>query len=116
MKSFLFVAERTGEYLLAMPLRKRDRLVAMPDLAVEREMHELHARIDSMETTYRCTVDARDIGEAESENEARHEGEEVIVEDAVDERLFRVVARIGAREKMDIPVYEGNLDIEELLD
>jgi hypothetical protein len=38
------------------------------------------------------------------------------VEDAVDERLFRVVARIGAREKMDIPVYEGNLDVEELLD
>jgi hypothetical protein len=30
--------------------------------------------------------------------------------------LFRVVARIGAREKMDIPVYEGNLDVEELLD
>jgi hypothetical protein len=23
---------------------------------------------------------------------------------------------MGAREKMDIPVYEGNLDVEELLD
>jgi hypothetical protein len=30
--------------------------------------------------------------------------------------LIRVVARMGARAKMDIPVYEGNLDVEELLD
>jgi hypothetical protein len=97
-----------------MPPRRRDR--PMPDPAVEREMCELRARLDAMETTQRCTVDAGDISEAESENEAGNEGEEVAVEDAADERLFRVVARIGAREKMDIPVYEGNLDVEELLD
>jgi hypothetical protein len=30
--------------------------------------------------------------------------------------LFRIVARIGAREKMDIPMCEGNLDVEELID
>jgi hypothetical protein len=30
--------------------------------------------------------------------------------------LIRVVARMSARAKMDIPVYEGNLDVEELLD
>jgi hypothetical protein len=35
--------------------------------------------------------------------EAGNEEEEVAVEDAVEECLFRVVARIGAREKMDIP-------------
>jgi hypothetical protein len=97
-----------------MPLRRRDR--PMPDLAVEREMCELCARLDAMETTQRRTVDAGDISEAESENEAGHEGEEVTVEDAADERLFRAVARIGARAKMDITVYEGNLDVEELLD
>jgi hypothetical protein len=34
----------------------------------------------------------------------------------MDECLFRVVVRIGAREKMDIPMYEGNLDVKELLD
>jgi hypothetical protein len=97
-----------------MPPRRRDR--PMPDLAVEREMHELHARLDAMETTQRCTVNASDISKTESENEAGNEGEEVAVEDAADERLFRVVARIGAREKMEIPMYEGNLDVEELLD
>jgi hypothetical protein len=96
-----------------MPLRRRDR--PMPDLAVEREMHELHARLDAMETTQRRTIDTGDISEADSENEDGHK-EEVVVEDAVDECLFRAVTRIGAREKMDIPVYEGNLDVEELLD
>jgi hypothetical protein len=87
----------------------------MPDPAVEREMRELRARLDAMETTQRQTVDVGDVSEAESENEAGAE-EEVAVEDAAEERLFRVVARIGAREKMDILMYEGNLDVEELLD
>ena len=88
----------------------------MFDLAVEREMRELRAKLDAMETSQRCTINVGDISEAESENEDGNEGEEVAVEDAADERLFRVVARIGAREKMGIPMYEGNLDVEELLD
>ena len=88
----------------------------MPDPAVEREMRELHARLDAMETAQRCTVNVGDIREVESEDEAGHEGEEVAAEDAANERLIRVVARMSARAKMDIPVYEGNLDAEELLD
>jgi hypothetical protein len=56
-----------------------------------------------------------DVSESESENEVGAR-EEVVAEDVVEERLFRVVARIWAREKMDIPMYEGNLDVEELLD
>jgi hypothetical protein len=97
-----------------MPPRRRDR--PMPDPAMEREMRELHARLDPMETAQRRTVNAGDISEDESENEAGNEGEEVTIEDAADERLFMVVARIGAKEKMKIPMYEGNLDIEEILD
>jgi hypothetical protein len=92
--------------------RRRDR--QLPDPAREREMHELRVRLDAMEIAQRRTVDAGDISEYESENEAGNE--EVAAEDAADERLFRVVARIGVREKMDILVYEGNLDVEELLD
>jgi DNA-binding transcriptional regulator WhiA len=29
---------------------------------------------------------------------------------------IQAIARIGAREKMQIPIYEGNLDVEKLLD
>ena len=79
-------------------------------------MCELCARLDAMEIAQRHIIDVGDISKDESENEAGNEGEEVAVEDVVDECLFRVVARIGAREKMDIPTYEGNLDVEEILD
>ena len=76
-----------------MPPRRRER--AMLDPAVEREMHELRARLDAMETTQRCIVNAGDIIEDESENEA--ENEEVAVEDSAEENLFGAVAKIGAR-------------------
>ena len=78
-------------------------------------MREICARLDAMEIAQRWTTDAGDVSKAERENEARAE-EEVVVEDAAEERLFIVVARIGAKENMDIPMYEGNLDVEELLD
>jgi hypothetical protein len=112
-KSLLFVAEKR-EPFSAMPPRRRDR--PMPDPTVERKMREIRARLDAMETKQRHIFDAGDTSEAESENEAGHEGEEVAVEDVADECLFRDVARICAREKMDIPMYEGNLDVEEIID
>jgi hypothetical protein len=88
----------------------------VPNPAMEREMHNIHARLVDVEIKQRRTVDVGDVSESESEDEAGHEGEEVAAEDATNERLIRAVARMGAREKMDIPVYEGNLDVEELLD
>jgi hypothetical protein len=109
--SLLSTVERKEEFYSHAIEKKRK---AIPDLAVEREMGELHAILDAMEIAQRRTVDVGDISEVEIENE--NEGEEVAIEDAAEECLFRVVARIGAREKMDIPMYEGNLDIEELLD
>ena len=74
----------------------------MTDLAMEKEMHDLRARLEDMETTQRCTINVGDLSDSESEIEAEHE-EEVAVEDASNERLIRAIARMGAREKMDIP-------------
>jgi predicted metal-dependent phosphoesterase TrpH len=113
-----------------MPSRRRDKQTADPpeeremlrrrgrqmnDPTMEKEMCDLHARLEDMETTQRCKVSAGDLSDSESEIEAEHE-EEVVVEDATNERLIRAIARMGARAKMDIPVYEGNLDAEKLLD
>jgi hypothetical protein len=113
-----------------MPPRRRDKLTPDPpedremprrrgrqmtDPAMEREMRDLRARLEDMETSQRHTVSAGDLSDSESEIEAEHE-EEVAAEDASNERLIRSIARMGAREKMDILVYEGNLDAEELLD
>jgi hypothetical protein len=48
------------------------------------------------------------------EEEVGHE-EEVTAEDASTERLIKAIARMSSKTKMDIPVYEGNLNEEELL-
>jgi hypothetical protein len=110
-----------------MPPRRRDRQTPdppeeremprgrgrqMPNPAMEREMCDLHARLEDMETTQRHTTDVGDVSDSKSENEAGHEREEVIAEDAANECLIRAVARMGAKEKMDIPVYEGNMDAQ----
>jgi hypothetical protein len=87
----------------------------MIDPAMEKEMCDLRARLEDMETTQRLTISVGDLSDSESEIEAEQE-EEVAVEDATNECLIKSIARMGARVKMDIPVYEGNLDAEELLD
>jgi hypothetical protein len=115
-----------------MPPRRRDRQTPdppedremprrrgrqMPDPAIEREMRDLRARLEDMETTQRRTQPVLGIlvilkvKMRSNMKEKRSQAE-----DAANERLLRAVARMGARAKMDIPVYEGNLDAEELLD
>jgi hypothetical protein len=93
----------------------RRRGKQMTDPVMEKEMRDLRARLEDMEIAHRCTVNVGDLSDFESEIEAEHE-EEVAAEDAANECMIRAIARIGARAKMDIPVYEGNLDVEELLD
>jgi hypothetical protein len=87
----------------------------MVDPTIERQMHDLRARLEDMETTQRRTASAGDLSDSESKIDVERE-EEVATEDASNECFIRAIARMGAREKMDIPVYEGNLDAEELLD
>jgi len=87
----------------------------MEDPAIERQMHDLRARLEYMKTAQRCTASVGDVSDSDSEVEAKHE-EEVVVEDAVNEHLIKAIVRMGAKEKMDILVYEGNMDAEDLLD
>jgi hypothetical protein len=93
------------------PRRRAERPVENP--VVEREMRELRARLDAMETTQRRAPDVGDVSDAESEE---MEVEGAAGEDVAEERLLKVVVKLGAREKIEIPMYEGNLDVEELLD
>jgi TusA-related sulfurtransferase len=78
-------------------------------------MRDLRARFEDMETTQRCTVGVGDLSDSEDKMEAGHE-EEVTAEDASTKRLIKAIARMGAKKKMDIPVYERNLDAEEIFD
>ena len=81
--------------------------------AIEREMRELRARLEVMEVVQRRESDAGDVSEVESEE---REVEEVAGGDVSEERLLKDVVKLGARENIDIPMYEGNLDAEEMLD
>jgi hypothetical protein len=85
----------------------------MENLVVGREMRELYTILEAMEAIQRRTPAAEDVSDAESEE---IEVEEVIGEDAAEECLLKVVVKLGARAKMNVPMYEGNLDSEELLD
>ena len=69
-------------------------------------------RLDAMEKMQRRAPDAEDIIEGESKE---IEAEENVAEDATQDRLLKVVSRIGARERIEVPMYEGNLEVEEFL-
>jgi hypothetical protein len=79
-------------------------------------MRDLRARLEEMETTQRHGAGAVEFGDFEIEEEAGHDAEEVSAEDASTERLIRAIARMSSKTKMDIPIYEGSLNAEELLD
>jgi hypothetical protein len=81
----------------------------------EREMRELRARLEAMEAAQTRAPDVGDISDAESE-EIEVEVEETAGENVHEEHLLRVVVKLGARAKIEILMYEGNLDAEELLD
>jgi hypothetical protein len=76
-------------------------------------MRELRARLEGMEAVQRRAPDAGDVSDAEREYA---EAEEAIGEHVFEECLLRTIFRLGARAKIEVPMYEGNLDVEELLD
>jgi hypothetical protein len=39
-----------------------------------------------------------------------------VAEDAAQDRLIKSISNIGARERIEVPMYEGNLEVEEFLD
>jgi hypothetical protein len=66
-----------------------------------------------MEEAQRRAPDAGDIIDAESEEV---EVEEDARENVVEEHFLREFVRLGARAKIEVPMYQGNLDVEEMLD
>jgi hypothetical protein len=62
-----------------------------------------------MEASQRRAPNDGDISDAESEKIE-------VEEDVAEERLLREVARLRGRAKIEVPMYEGNVDTKELLD
>jgi hypothetical protein len=94
-------------------VRRRGRPTGNPEM--ERQKRDLRARLEEMETTQRCTAGAGNLSDSDNEVEDEPQGE-VVAEDEANERLIKAITRMSSKTKMDIPVYEGSLDAEELLD
>jgi hypothetical protein len=67
-------------------------------------------RLDPMETTQRIEPYVGDVSEAEYKEE--EEVDENVAEDASKDRLIKFVPKIGARARIEVPMYEGNLEVE----
>ena len=80
----------------------------MENHVVEREVRELRARLEAMEAMQRRTPSTEDVSEEESEE---IEVEEVIGEDVAEEHLLKIVLKLGTRDKVEVPMYESNLDV-----
>jgi hypothetical protein len=85
----------------------------MENLVVGREVREIHERLEAMEAMQRRTPITKYVSDEKREE---IEVEEIIGEYVVEECLLKDVLNLGAREKMYVPMYEGNLDVKELLD
>ena len=83
---------------------------------MERQIRDLRARLEDMEATQRRGADVGEFSDPEFEEEAGHAEEEISTEDASTERLIKAISMMSLKTKMDIPVYEGSLNVEELLD
>ena len=70
-------------------------------------------RLDAMETTQRRAPDTEDISEAERKEV---EVEENVAENVAQDFLIKIVSKIGARARIEVSMYEGILEFEELLD
>jgi hypothetical protein len=105
--------ERQSYDLEDREVRRRGRPARNPEM--EQHMRDLLTRLEEMEIAQRRRVGAGDLSDSKVEEEDGH-AKEVTAEDASTERLIKSIARMGAKAKMDIPVYEGSLDAEQLLD
>jgi hypothetical protein len=75
-------------------VRRRGSPVGNPEM--ERQMRDLRARLEEMETTQRRRVGAGDLSDSEVEEEAGHE-EEVTAEDASTEQLLKAITRMSSK-------------------
>jgi hypothetical protein len=91
-----------------LPRRRRE------NAEMKEEMRRLRMRLDAMETTQRREPNTGDVSEYESEEEV--EAGENVAEDATQDHLTKFVSNIGDRERIEVPMYKGNLQVEELLD
>ena len=75
------------------------------------EVRRLRERMETMETAQRRAPDVKTESSSEESEEEAEAGEEN--ETA---KVLKMLAKVGSRPKIEIPMYEGSLNAEELMD
>jgi hypothetical protein len=98
-----------------MPPRQggRDKNVVTDELHYE--LRCIQARMEAMETMQKRETDVGDVSESkyigsDEEKEGAPGGE------TIEEQIVIMVIKFGSRPKMEVPMYEGNLNVDELLE
>jgi hypothetical protein len=68
--------------------------------------------MDDMETSMKREPEVGDVNERKETTTSEEEEEE----ETTKEKLIRVVTKVSVRPKVEVPMYEGNLNVEELID
>lgn len=85
----------------------RGRPVA--NVALKIETRSIQHRLDTMQTTQRR---GDDMGNASEEKESSSEKEG---EASIEEKIVKMIAKMFLRWKMEVHVYESNLNVDELM-
>jgi len=74
------------------------------------EIRHLHMRMETTETSQRRAPDEGDVSVVEEYFEEEEDDESEAV------KVLKMLAKESGRPNMEIPLYDGNLNVEELMD
>jgi hypothetical protein len=80
---------------------------------VTEEMRNIHAWLEAMEVSQGIGFDIGDVKEREEENSEEESERE---EEGVEEKLVRAIMGVSSRPKMEVPMYDGNFNVDEWMD
>ena len=112
LRQILVSEQNKGVFAATMtPRRGIGRGRPEPNAVLLEEVRNLRARMETMETTQRRAPDdgvESSSEESDADVEAEEENENV--------KFIKMLEKFGSKPKMEIPMYEGSLNAEELMD
>jgi hypothetical protein len=81
--------------------------------ALMKEMRNMQECLQTIETTQRRGVEAGDMSDEEEPSEDMAVKEE---HESVEERIIKEIMKVSSKPQLEVPMYEGSLNVEELID
>ncbi|KAH9292214.1 hypothetical protein KI387_042602, partial [Taxus chinensis] len=98
-----------------MPPWRAIQVAQAAQLALAEDIRNLTARLRDLEEAQRRGIEMAEVSDGEQEPPEEELTAEV-EEETPEERLIRAIMKVNTKPKMEVPMYEGNLNVEELID